>query len=119
MSLSSLVFQFCAVLGLLCAYDVNMYFHVHTGKTITWFVLQFPSDPVHIPSPDTFIPGRFGMAVAVIGDSDGDGISDVAISAPYLGSGGVVYICRGFRGGILTPEQASTLNLTLPQYTVV
>ena len=41
----------------------------------------------------------------MIGDTDGDGISDVAISAPFAGSG-VVYICRGFRGGILPPEQA-------------
>ena len=42
----------------------------------------------------------------MIGDIDGDGISDVAISAPYL-NGGVVYICRGFRGGIMMPEQVS------------
>lgn len=46
------------------------------------------------------------MAVSVIGDIDKDGIADVAASAPYV-RGGVVYICKGFRGGILSPEQVS------------
>ena len=45
------------------------------------------------------------MAVAIIGDSDGDGFADIAVSAPYAGKRGVVYICRGFEGGLLPPSQ--------------
>ena len=38
--------------------------------------------------------GRFGLAVENIGDIDSDGYSDIAVSAPYVGTG-VVYIYRG------------------------
>ena len=43
------------------------------------------------PSPER---GRFGLSVENIGDVDGDGYSDIAVSAPYVGAG-VVYIYRG------------------------
>ena len=46
------------------------------------------------------------MAVSMIGDIDRDGISDVAISAPYEASG-VVYIYRGSRGGLIAEYQVA------------
>ena len=63
--------------------------------------MQFPGNPVHIPAPDSLEPGQFGMAVSMIGDIDRDGVFDTAISAPYAGEGGVVYIYRGYRGGLV------------------
>lgn len=43
--------------------------------------------------------GRFGHAVASLGDTNGDGYNDVAVGAPYQGSG-VVYIFHGSRAGL-------------------
>ena len=40
------------------------------------------------------------MAVSNIGDVDQDGLSDVAISAPYEGSG-TVYVFRGSETGLV------------------
>ena len=49
------------------------------------------------------VPGRFGLAVENIGDIDLDGLSDIAVSAPYEGMG-VVYIYRGSSTGVVTEE---------------
>lgn len=43
--------------------------------------------------------GRFGHAVAALGDINGDGFNDVAVGAPYAGSG-VVYIHLGSESGL-------------------
>lgn len=42
--------------------------------------------------------GRFGHAVAALGDVNGDDFNDVAVGAPYEGSG-VVYIYHGSESG--------------------
>ena len=47
--------------------------------------------------------GRFGSAVENIGDIDLDGLSDVAVSAPYEGMG-VVYIYRGSESGLVSHD---------------
>ena len=44
--------------------------------------------------------GRFGLTITSVGDIDLDAYSDVAISAPFEGSG-VVYIYRGYSGGLV------------------
>ncbi|XP_071803446.1 integrin alpha-9-like [Asterias amurensis] len=47
------------------------------------------------------IGGRFGSAIAFIGDINLDGFNDVAIGAPYEDENtGAVYIYRGYIGGI-------------------
>ena len=43
--------------------------------------------------------GRFGHAVASLGDINGDGYNDIAVGAPYQRSG-VVYIFHGYRTGL-------------------
>jgi len=43
---------------------------------------------------------RFGLALAAIGDVDRDGFQDLAVGAPYEGSG-AVYIFRGSSHGII------------------
>ena len=43
--------------------------------------------------------GRFGHAVASLGDVNGDDYNDIAIGAPYQNSG-VVYIYHGYRTGL-------------------
>ena len=43
--------------------------------------------------------GRFGHAVAALGDINGDGFNDVAVGAPYEGFG-VVYIHHGSKSGL-------------------
>ncbi|XP_045897601.1 integrin alpha-V-like, partial [Micropterus dolomieu] len=51
---------------------------------------------------------RYGSAITALGDLDKDGYNDVAISAPYGGTGhlGVVYIHNGrARGPDPTPSQ--------------
>uniref|UniRef100_A0A8D0BJG4 Integrin subunit alpha 2b n=1 Tax=Salvator merianae TaxID=96440 RepID=A0A8D0BJG4_SALMN len=56
----------------------------------------------------TDVYGRFGMAIAPLGDIDQDGYADIAIGAPFAGKegGGCVYIYRGHSGGLtLSPDQ--------------
>uniref|UniRef100_A0A670JFS3 Integrin subunit alpha 2b n=1 Tax=Podarcis muralis TaxID=64176 RepID=A0A670JFS3_PODMU len=50
----------------------------------------------------TDVYGRFGMAIASLGDIDQDGCTDIAIGAPFAGQdgGGRVYIYRGHREGL-------------------
>lgn len=55
-----------------------------------------------IESPGT-VRGRFGLSVENIGDIDLDGIFDIAISAPYEGSG-VVYVYRGSASGLVAND---------------
>nr|XP_056719720.1 integrin alpha-IIb [Euleptes europaea] len=52
--------------------------------------------------------GRFGMAIAPLGDMDQDGYTDIAIGAPFAGQdgGGRVYIHRGQSDGLsAAPDQ--------------
>ncbi len=51
----------------------------------------------------SLVQGRFGLAVAQIGDSDLDGLTDIAVSAPYEGRG-VVYVFRGSESGLVTAD---------------
>ncbi|ETE73814.1 Integrin alpha-IIb, partial [Ophiophagus hannah] len=56
----------------------------------------------------TDIYGRFGMAIAPLGDIDQDGYIDIAIGAPFAGQdgGGQVYIYRGHSEGLsASPSQ--------------
>uniref|UniRef100_A0A8C5S306 Integrin alpha-2 domain-containing protein n=1 Tax=Laticauda laticaudata TaxID=8630 RepID=A0A8C5S306_LATLA len=56
----------------------------------------------------TDIYGRFGMAIASLGDIDQDGYTDIAIGAPFAGQdgGGQVYIYRGHSEGLsASPSQ--------------
>ena len=53
--------------------------------------------------------GRFGLAVENIGDIDGDGYSDIAVSAPYAGSG-VVYIFRGAGDHLVITDYQVSIN---------
>lgn len=50
--------------------------------------------------------GRFGSCVASVGDLGGDGYQDIAVGAPFLESGGKVFIYLGSRDGLgKTPSQ--------------
>ncbi|HCH61830.1 MAG TPA: hypothetical protein DFR83_03420, partial [Deltaproteobacteria bacterium] len=51
-------------------------------------------------------------AIASLGDMDGDGADDFAVSAPKTGNGGTVYL---FYGALSTTVSASTANVTLEQ----
>ncbi|XP_063156602.1 integrin alpha-IIb isoform X2 [Candoia aspera] len=56
----------------------------------------------------TDVYGRFGMAIAPLGDIDQDGYIDIAIGAPFAGQdgGGYVYIYRGHSEGLsASPSQ--------------
>ncbi|XP_022653764.1 integrin alpha-PS2-like isoform X2 [Varroa destructor] len=44
--------------------------------------------------------GRFGFAVAALGDINKDGFKDIAVGAPYGDHGGLVYIYHGGKSGI-------------------
>ncbi|MEM9195412.1 MAG: integrin alpha, partial [Myxococcota bacterium] len=67
-----------------------------------------PADPVVLEEMDLtnecMNPGesRFGWAVTAVGDHDGDGFSDFAVSAPGSGSG-VVYMYFGHPSGEVRP----------------
>uniref|UniRef100_A0A674JTG2 Integrin subunit alpha 2b n=1 Tax=Terrapene triunguis TaxID=2587831 RepID=A0A674JTG2_9SAUR len=50
----------------------------------------------------TEVYGRFGTAIAPAGDLDQDGYVDVAVGAPFAGSGRVL-IFRGYSEGLRTP----------------
>uniref|UniRef100_A0A8C3FPD2 Uncharacterized protein n=1 Tax=Chrysemys picta bellii TaxID=8478 RepID=A0A8C3FPD2_CHRPI len=50
----------------------------------------------------TEVYGRFGTAIAPAGDLDQDGYVDVAVGAPFVGSGRVL-IFRGYSEGLRTP----------------
>ncbi|KAJ7313474.1 hypothetical protein JRQ81_004877 [Phrynocephalus forsythii] len=61
--------------------------------------------------------GRFGMAIAPLGDTDQDGYIDVAVGAPFAGpdGGGCVYIYRGHSEGLSTsPDQTLENPFTEP-----
>lgn len=50
--------------------------------------------------------GRFGSCVASVGDLGGDGFQDIAVGAPFLESGGKVFIYLGSADGLKkTPSQ--------------
>ncbi|XP_018619819.2 integrin alpha-IIb [Scleropages formosus] len=45
--------------------------------------------------------GRFGSAIAPLGDIDQDGFNDVAVGAPFSGDGGRVFVFRGQAEGLM------------------
>ncbi len=87
------------------------------GKAIAYYGgPSFPSE-----SPDaTFTSGerRFGNAVAVLFDVDGDGFGDVAVGAPQAPIGGVtdcgrLYILKGGGTGTVNADVASPSRLAV------
>ncbi|ROL27911.1 Integrin alpha-IIb [Anabarilius grahami] len=50
----------------------------------------------------TYAYGRFGSAIAPLGDIDHDGFNDVAVGAPGSGEGGQVFIYLGQSDGLTT-----------------
>ncbi|KAJ8404297.1 hypothetical protein AAFF_G00340700 [Aldrovandia affinis] len=79
-----------------------------------WVYLQrehsmFPSKPDQ-KLTGSVLYGRFGSAIAPLGDVDRDGFNDVAVGAPFSGTGGdgEVFIFMG-RGDGLAPQYAQVL----------
>ncbi|XP_077171824.1 integrin alpha-IIb [Paroedura picta] len=71
------------------------------------YLQQKPPRPFSVPSQKLTgmdVYGRFGMAIAPLGDVDQDGYPDIAIGAPFAGrdGGGHVYIFRGQSDGLRT-----------------
>ncbi|MFT4974783.1 MAG: hypothetical protein ACI8S6_000666 [Myxococcota bacterium] len=61
--------------------------------------------------------GRAGISLAPLGDSDGDGVPELAIGAPYDGSyGGRVYVVPADSDGALSSTASATLDGTLYSY---
>ena len=58
--------------------------------------------------------GRFGTAIAKIGDIDLDGFNDIAISAPFEGNGAVYIHLGGPNGVSLKPSQRIEAPSELP-----
>ncbi|XP_068777719.1 integrin alpha-5 [Struthio camelus] len=84
-----------------------------------YLYLQHPAGarrPAMAPAPAAALTGlqefgRFGSAIAPLGDLDQDGYNDVAVGAPFGAEGrhGVVYVYNGRPGG-LHPEPSQVLR---------
>lgn len=67
--------------------------YVHDGATgALVYALRSPSATAY---------GAFGIALASVGDLDGDGVTDLAVGAPGEGLGGRVYLFSGATGDLL------------------
>nr|XP_006821909.1 PREDICTED: integrin alpha-9-like [Saccoglossus kowalevskii] len=83
----------------------RVYVYINHGQG----VLQPSNEPLQGSSTAY---GRFGSAIEHIGDINMDGYRDVAISAPYEGSG-VVYIYHGSRTGVTTKYAQAIIGETV------
>ncbi|KAK6470260.1 integrin alpha-IIb [Huso huso] len=71
------------------------------------------------PKPDLTLTGRdvygrFGSAIATLGDIDQDGYNDIAVGAPYSGSEGRVFIFTGQSDGV-KPQYTQVLESPFPK----
>jgi hypothetical protein len=86
--------------------------YVYLGATgATWA----PGAPIPL-SPPSGAAGTFGLAVAGAGDLNGDGLGDLAVSAPGDGSTtiGMIAVYRGVAGGTWTPTTPITITPPSP-----
>ncbi|XP_045177932.2 integrin alpha-9-like [Mercenaria mercenaria] len=75
--------------------EIGMVF-VYLGSRLA---MEFKSQPETLKG--TFPKGRFGSAIASLGDINSDSFDDVAIGAPYEDNfKGAVYIYNGYTGGV-------------------
>ncbi|XP_045180509.2 integrin alpha-9-like isoform X2 [Mercenaria mercenaria] len=75
--------------------EIGMVF-VYLGSRLT---MKFKSPPETLKG--TFPKGRFGSAIASLGDINSDNFDDVAVGAPYEDNfKGAVYIYNGYTGGV-------------------
>ncbi|XP_047474193.1 integrin alpha-8-like [Penaeus chinensis] len=74
------------------------------GDGVTGSEMKLESDSPSRMGQESY--GRFGSCVASVGDLDGDGFQDIAVGAPFLASGGKVFIYQGSAIGLgKTPSQ--------------
>jgi hypothetical protein len=94
---------------------------VATGQGAAWLFRGGPAGPMEpateIPAPDPEAEGRFGIALAALGDIDGDGFADAIVGAHQVDGvevdSGRAYVYAGGPEGLST--EPTVLDLPMPQ----